>query len=196
MQKAPKEKNWFIVIVALIASALLPCANTTASSTHDLHGQTRAELSAELGQNGVERFAFKPANRVENYDAAWGIASGSTLAPGRALTVFDPVFAAKQTLKGGRVHADDLRRLIPDGTPNTFRPSCTIADGSKFRFNVNGKRVEIKWHAPDANAAARFPGSRSGSQWTAQIKIGNKLLGSDGVLYRRPSDLTHIPIDF
>jgi hypothetical protein len=125
-----------------------------------------------------------------------GLLVHNMCAPGRALTVFDPVFAAKQTLKGGRVHADDLRRLIPDGTPNTFRPSSTIADGSKFRFNVNGKRVEIKWHAPDANAAARFPSSRSGSQWTAQIKIGNKLLGSDGVLYRRPSDLTHIPIDF
>jgi filamentous hemagglutinin len=86
--------------------------------------------------------------------------------------------------------------LVPDGTPNTFKSSDTIANGSKFNFEVNGTKVEVKWHSPDANAAAKFPGSRSGSMWTAQIKIGKKLLGSDGNLYNKPSDLTHIPVDF
>ncbi|MCK6188167.1 hypothetical protein KZX66_10560 [Pseudomonas sp. EYE_354] len=61
---------------------------------------------------------------------------------------------------------------------------------------MNGQQVEIKWHAPDANAATNHVGSNSGSGWTAQIKIGNKLLGQDGVLYRRASNTTHIPVDF
>jgi hypothetical protein len=72
----------------------------------------------------------------------------------------------------------------------------TIAAGSKYQYSVNGTKVEIKWHAPDAVAAQKYPGSSSGSVWTAQIKIGDKLLGSDGKLYSRPQDCTHIPVDF
>jgi filamentous hemagglutinin len=117
-------------------------------------------------------------------------------APERGLTVYDPAFAARQILKGGRVHVNDLKRMVPGGIPNTFTPSTTIPGGSKFKYEVNGTKVEIKWHAPDAVAARKFPGSRSGAMWTAQIKIGKKLLGSDGRLYNKPSDLTHIPIDF
>ena len=30
----------------------------------------------------------------------------------------------------------------------------------------------------------KYPGSNSGSGWTAQIKIGNKYLGQDGKLYK------------
>jgi filamentous hemagglutinin len=86
--------------------------------------------------------------------------------------------------------------MVPGGIPDTFKPSTTIPGGSKFKYEVNGTKVEIKWHAPDGVAAQKFPGSRSGAMWTAQIKIGKKLLGSDGRLYSKPSDLTHIPIDF
>lgn len=45
-----------------------------------------------------------------------------------------------------------------------------------------------------SDAAAKNPGSNSGSGWTAQIKIGNRLLGLDGKFYRRPNILTLIPI--
>ncbi len=40
--------------------------------------------------------------------------------------------------------------------------------------------MEVKWHAPDINAAKMFPGSNSGNMWTAQIKADGKLLGLDG----------------
>ncbi|NUU62889.1 hypothetical protein [Paenibacillus agri] len=70
--------------------------------------------------------------------------------------------------------------MVLIGATNGFRPSSTIADGYKYNFEINGTKVEIKWHSPDANAASRFPGSYSGSEWTSQIKIGNKLLGQDG----------------
>lgn len=102
----------------------------------------------------------------------------------------------RDLLGGGRLNVDDLMDIVPKGTPNRFVPSNTIKHGYKYDFTHNGVRYEVKFHSPDANAAARFPGSRSGSMWTAQVKVGNKLLGSDGNLYRRPSDLTHIPIDF
>ena len=102
----------------------------------------------------------------------------------------------KGFINNGRINAADLQKLVPPGTPDLFKPSATITDGSKFQYTLNGQRVEIKWHAPDANAAINHVGSNSGAGWTAQIKIGNKLLGQDGVLYRRPSNTTHIPVDF
>jgi hypothetical protein len=37
--------------------------------------------------------------------------------------------------------------------------------------------MEIKRHAPDSNAASKFPESNAGTVWTAQIKVGNRLLG-------------------
>lgn len=86
--------------------------------------------------------------------------------------------------------------LIPPGTPDGFKPSVNIVDGSKFNYVIGGQKVEIKWHSPDANAAAKFPDSNSASGWTAQIKIGGKLLGQDGRLYRKPTNETHIPVDF
>lgn len=44
--------------------------------------------------------------------------------------------------------------------------------------------------------AANYIGSNSGSGWTVQINIGDKLFGQDGVLYRKPSNTTHISVDF
>ena len=140
------------------------------------------------------RVPFNPAlagwyvEQMRRGGGVWGPRSG--------LTVLDPAVAARQTLKGGRIHIDALRKLVPEGVPDTFKPSITIPGGSKFKYEVNGMTVEIKWHAPDAVAAKKFPGSNSGLMWTAQIRIGKKLLGLDGNLYNKPSDLTHIPIDF
>lgn len=89
---------------------------------------------------------------------------------------------------------DDLQQMIPKGVKNTFKPSQTIKQGYKYNFKINGKKVEIKWHSPDANAALKYPGSNSGSGWTAQIKVGKKLLGQDGKFYNYPSNITHIPV--
>lgn len=97
-------------------------------------------------------------------------------------------------LDGGSVSESTLRTMIPDGTPNTFKPSSTIADGYKYSYNVNGTKIEVKWHSADLNAATKFSGSNSGNGWTAQIKVGNKLLGLDGAFYRKPNNLTHIPL--
>ena len=48
---------------------------------------------------------------------------------------------------------------------------------------------------PDSEVATKFPNSPSGKGWTAQIRIGNKSLGSDGKWYKNQNkDVVHIPI--
>lgn len=111
--------------------------------------------------------------------------------PSKPPAFFDAQASAKGFINNVRIYAADLQKLVPPGKPDLFKPSATFTDGSKFQYTLNGQRVEIKWHAPDANAAMNHVGSNSGAGWTAQIKIGNKLLGQDGVLYRRPSNTTH-----
>ena len=50
-------------------------------------------------------------------------------------------------------------------------------------------------HEPDSEVATKFPNSPSGKGWTAQIRIGNKSLGSDGKWYKNQNkDVVHIPI--
>lgn len=110
------------------------------------------------------------------------------------LTTYNPEFAARQMLDGGKVSVPILKTQIPKGTPNTFKPSSTIAEGFKYNFKINGRRIEIKWHSLDRVASVKYPGSHSGSGWTAQIKDGKKLLGVDGKFYTRANNLTHIPI--
>jgi len=135
----------------------------------------------------------KPGSPASQADGDFGYLNQPV---NKTAAFFDAYASAKGFIKNGRIGAADLEKLVPPGTPNSFIPSGTIADGSKFQYKWNGQKVEIKWHAPDANAAAKFPGSNAGSGWTAQIKIGNKLLGQDGLLYRQPSNTTHIPVDF
>jgi RHS repeat-associated protein len=102
----------------------------------------------------------------------------------------------KLLLRSGKTNASVLRRFIPSGAKNTFKPSGTIKSGFKYQFKVGNTKVEFKWHSPDLNAKKLYPGSNSGNMWTAQIKIKNKFLGSDGNFYRNnKTDLTHIPID-
>lgn len=110
------------------------------------------------------------------------------------LVPYNPHEAVKSSLNGDRIDINILKAMIPNDTPNTFVPSAAIADGYKYSFDVNGTKVEIKWHSPDANAAQKYPNSNSGREWTAQIKVGNKLLGGDGKFYRKPSNITHIPL--
>ncbi|MFY0521523.1 hypothetical protein ACOMCU_27470 [Lysinibacillus sp. UGB7] len=107
----------------------------------------------------------------------------------------DVIFATSNLIKDGKISADDLKSMIPNDTPNTFNPSETIAEGYKYKFEIDGQKVEFKWHSPDLNAKQLYPDSNSGNMWTAQIKIGKKLLGEDGKLYKKPNNLTHIPIE-
>ena len=97
-------------------------------------------------------------------------------------------------MDGGTTSEEMLRTIIPKDVPNTFVPSDTIKNGYKYNFSINGKKIEIKWHSADLNAAAKYPGSNSGSGWTAQIKVGKKLLGQDGIFYKKPRNTTHIPV--
>jgi hypothetical protein len=101
----------------------------------------------------------------------------------------------KLFVKGGRTNESALRQFIPGNVKNEFIPNGNIKAGFKYKFNVAGVRIEIKWHSPDLNAANLHPGSNSGNMWTAQIKIKNKYVGVDGKLYRNnKSDKTHIPV--
>ena len=97
-------------------------------------------------------------------------------------------------LVGGETSEDLLRSIVPKGTPNTFVPTATIKDGYKYNFSINGKKMEIKWHSQDLNAAIKYPGSNSGAGWTAQIKVGNKLLTQSGSFVKKPQNYTHIPL--
>ncbi|MCY7774456.1 T7SS effector LXG polymorphic toxin [Bacillus licheniformis] len=106
---------------------------------------------------------------------------------------FDLSFATSK-LKNGKISANDLESMIPKGTPNNFKASETIKKGYKYNFEIDGKKVEVKWHSPDLNAKEKFPDSNSGNMWTAQIKIQKKLLGQDGKLHKKPSNITHIPV--
>ena len=111
-----------------------------------------------------------------------------------ALTVYDSEFAARQMLVGGETSEDLLVSIVTKGIPNTFVPTSTIKDGYKYNFSINGKKVEIKWHSQDLNAAIKYPGSNFGAGWTAQIKVENKLLTLSGRFMKRPENYTHISL--
>jgi len=103
---------------------------------------------------------------------------------------------AKILVKNGKVSEVDLRKMIPPGTPNTFTPSKSIKAGFKYNFKIEDIKIEVKWHSPNLRDAKKFPGSNSGSMWTAQIRADGKLLGADGKMHRRAKNATHIPLVF
>ena len=96
-------------------------------------------LSSEAGEANIRTNPTKGDSKANNLPA-----------------LYDPNFAAQQMLNGGRVSESTLRTIIPKGIPNTFKPSTTIAEGYKYNFDINGTKMEIKWHSADANAAAKF----------------------------------------
>jgi hypothetical protein len=115
--------------------------------------------------------------------------------PYTLLSARSEILGVRQLIDNGRINADKLLAFVPGSTVDSFLSSSSIADGFKFKYEVNGTKMEVKWHSPDLVANSKFPGSNSGTGWTAQIKIGNKLIGSDGYLYSKPSNITHIPLD-
>jgi hypothetical protein len=146
----------------------------------------RGPKTPVAGVGGTIGKSLRP--NIESTRGAVGVKLGSELVR------YNPKFAVKQLLNDGTVIAEDLIKMIPKDAPNEFVPSNAIPAGYKYTHLVNGSRITIKWHGPDANAAAKFPDSNSGNGWTAQIKVGNKLLGQDGNFYSKPSNLTHIPV--
>ena len=175
---------------AMSAVSLIPFGNAVSAvgKTVSKYGDDVVEAAVKCGNNIVETAA---KNSDETADIIIGITkrndgaadiakhcqSGSTTT---ALAIYDPEFAARQTLDSGKTSEDLLRSIVPNDTPNTFVPSDTIKEGYKYNFSVNGKKMEVKWHSQDLNAATKYPGSNSGSGWTAQIKVEKKLLGQDG----------------
>jgi RHS repeat-associated protein len=105
--------------------------------------------------------------------------------------------AVQGVLRNGEFGLDDLKSMIPDGVENTFKATDRIKDGQKYVFELaDGQKATIRWHAPDPEAAIKYPGSASGTRWTAQIKVGNKSLGADGKWYKNQSlNIVHIPIE-
>lgn len=101
----------------------------------------------------------KPLKTSSNHNQAHNSQSGQA-----GLVNYDPHEAVKQSLKGGRADLDVLKAMIPSDIPNTFAPSATISAGYKYSFDINGTKVEIKWHSPDVNAAQKYPNSNSGRE--------------------------------
>jgi hypothetical protein len=84
--EAAKRKTFWLSLLALACVFSTPIF---ASSVDVLQGKTRAELSAETGQNGIERSPFYPGKHIENYDVGWGTASDSPVAPIRGAGLAD-----------------------------------------------------------------------------------------------------------
>jgi hypothetical protein len=123
-----------------------------------------------------------------------GSEANTITSTGKELTIYDPKFAARQLLQDGTIPESRLQLMVRDGAQNEFLPSDKILFGEKYNYTINDTKVEIKWHSEDLKAADLYPGSNSGSGWTAQIKLDGKLLGQDGSFYKYPDNITHIPV--
>lgn len=102
-------------------------------------------------------------------------------------------------IAGGTISEAVLQDVIPQGLKDEFVASQNIPGGHKYTFELpdrggNVKKVVIKWHAPDANAATKNPTGNSATRWTAQLRFSNRLMKQDGTTTRKPDDDTHIPI--
>jgi hypothetical protein len=161
-----------------------PVGNAMAMSAHGDEGNEAPDLAEPTATTGGKPYSAPTATGEA--------ARGKIPVPTGGAVGTPPT----ELLSGGKLKVSDLMDLVPAGTPNTFGPSGTIPHGFKFRFRVDGKNIEIKVHSPDANANQLYPGSNSGTTWTAQVKVGNKLLGQDGRYYNNPSNITHIPVEF
>jgi len=94
----------------------------------------------------------------------------------------------------GRMSEEILKWLAPKGVKNTFVPSQRIADGYKYSFKIGNTAMELKWHSVDL-MWKNVVGSNAGAGWTAQIKVGHKLLTTLGTWRRNyKNSLAHIPI--
>ncbi|MGC8787638.1 MAG: hypothetical protein ACP5Q1_09475, partial [Anaerolineae bacterium] len=178
--------------VGLTVAVAAPVAIAAAGDV--LTGAGLALGSTELFGAGMA--AYGAATALEN--ALLGTSTAVAAAETTALAKYDPEFAAQQLIEGDTIPVSNMEAMIPEGTPNTFVPSQTIAEGYKYQFDINGTSVELKWHSPDFNAYQLYGSSSySGTRWTAQVKVGKWLLGLDRLFYdEQRGNLTHIPIEW
>jgi len=174
--------------VAVAAPVAIAAAGDVLAGTGLLLGST------ELFGAGMA--AYGAATAVEN--ALLGVSTEVAASETTALAKYDPEFAARQLIDGDTIPVSNLEAMTPADVPNTFVPSSTIQEGYKYQFDINGVPVELKWHSPDLNAYRLYGSSSySGTRWTAQIKIGDRLLGLDRMFYlKQQGNLTHIPIEW
>lgn len=98
------------------------------------------------------------------------------------------------------IKEDDLRSLIPTGINDSWEQDWSnIQFGFKYRFTLDdGTTVLLKWHSADPDAAIKWPDGNSGKGWTAQIRVGCRLLccepGKPFSWLRRADKWTHIPL--
>lgn len=95
---------------------------------------------------------------------------------------------------GGSINASTLKSLVPNNNLNTFNPKPNIESGFKYPSLVLGnKNFLLKWHSPQTDAP---PESNSAKGWTAQLKVGNKYLNTEGKLQKNnQTNNTHIPVN-
>ena len=152
MRKAAKEKSsWFW----FIALALLTCAPSFASSIDVEHGKTRVELFLLEGQNRTGQQTFDTANRVENYDSAWEVASESSVAPNRLATSSDEAVFWSGVGRGGAKRAAAWVSEHGGATLET-----TLANrGIKLpRWNPDDPAVVAAWRQASIDFASRAKG--------------------------------------
>lgn len=92
---------------------------------------------------------------------------------------------------------EQLYSLIPEGVENSWNSNLSnIAEGFKYKFHLaDGKSVTVKWHSKDPDAAQKHHECNSGKMWTAQIRVGNRLLQyGDSKWSRKARNETHIPL--
>ncbi|XYQ82031.1 hypothetical protein ACTAB8_14405 [Pseudomonas syringae] len=77
-------------------------------------------------------------------------------APTSPPAFFNTLESAIGFISNGRIDESNLEKLMPPGVVDTFKASNTISDGRKYKYTWNGQKIEVKWHAPDASAAAKI----------------------------------------
>lgn len=108
-----------------------------------------------------------------------------------AIAKYDANFAVSQGLENGGFNFNNIRSMIPEGTPNTFKPAY---GDEKYLFKINDTKIQLKWHTPEFAGNAPF-GSNASLFNTAQIKVGNKYLMQFGGFSRNGySNFIHIPL--
>ena len=127
---------------------------------------------------------------------ASGAASGLGKYSVQKLTRDQTRKVTENLLDGGEISISDLESIIPPGTKSTFQPTETLKNGAKYEFQLSdNQKVIIRWHEADPIAASKYPDAVSGQRWTAQLKVGNKQLKTDGTWTKNQSlNEVHIPI--
>jgi RHS repeat-associated protein len=186
-------------VMGIDPSGLMNLADATQAITGNFTRKDAMKLGVYIFAAIVLAVVFhkvlpKAMLRIKDSNGAVGVEMGIA-SETTALVKYNPQFAAQQLLKNGKISLHLAKGFVPKKSPNLFKASDSIQYSQKYCFKTNGTKIEFKFHSPDSKTAIKYPTSNSGSSWTAQIRIGKKLLGSDGKFYNKPNNKTHIPIE-